>query len=263
MKIAINGAAGAMGCIVAATAAQWDDVEIVAALEYDGHPATGVDVGVLAGRGGIGVLVGTELIGDPHVLIDFSIPEAAMVRARECAERGVAVLICTTGLSAGQRAEIEQEIAARVPIIMTGNTSLGINLLLRLVVDAARALGEKFDIEVIESHHRRKVDSPSGTALALAHSMCKALGVEPDDALCHGRHGAVGPRPAGQIGMHAVRGGSIVGDHTVLFAGPGERIELAHRAEDRRVFANGALRAAQFLAASKAGLYTMQDVLEI
>jgi 4-hydroxy-tetrahydrodipicolinate reductase len=263
MKIAINGAAGAMGRMVTGVVADCDDIEIVAALEYDGHPAAGQDVGTLAGAEAVGVAIGTELIGEPDVLVDFSTPEAAMLRARECAERGVAVLICATGLSAEQRAGVERDIAARVPVIATGNTSLGINLLLRLVADAARALGPGFDVEIVESHHRRKVDAPSGTALALASSLCAALGVEPDDVLCHGRQGAVGPRATGQIGMHAVRGGSIVGDHTVLFAGPGERIELTHRAGDRRVFANGAVHAARFLAASAAGLYTMADVLDI
>jgi 4-hydroxy-tetrahydrodipicolinate reductase len=261
MRIAVNGAGGAMGKRVVAMLGQFPGCELVAALERPGHPDLGKDAGVLAGVTPTGVQVSTGLSGDPNVLIDFSAPDATMARAKECADRGIAVIVGTTGLSPDQVAQVRERIASKVPVLMAPNMSLGLNLLLRLVEDVARALSEGYDVEIVEAHHRRKKDAPSGTAMELARRICRALGRDTDSVLCYGRQGLPGPRKATEIGVHAVRGGDIVGDHTVLFAGDGERIELTHRVTSRDVFARGAIKAAIFLAGRRPGMYTMEDVL--
>ena len=261
MRIAVNGAAGAMGKRVIVAAVQSEDCDVVAALESPGHPDLAKDAGIGAGVEPLGIAISSELTGDPEVLVDFSVPAATLGRARECAEAGVAVLIGTTGLSAEQRSEIEDEVAARVPVLIAPNMSVGINALYDLVERAAEVLGQGYDVEVIEAHHRRKKDAPSGTAMELARRLCAALEREPETVLLYGRQGQVGQRTGQEIAVHAVRGGDIVGDHTVLFAGPGERIELTHRASSREVFARGAIRAARFLQGRAPGLYAMRDVL--
>jgi len=261
MRIAVNGAAGAMGKRVIALLKEFQGCELVAALERPGHPDMGKDAGVLAGLEPDGVQVSASMSGDPDVLIDFSSPGAAMERAIECAERGVAALVGTTGLTSEQVAEIKERVARRVPVLIAPNMSLGINLLFRLVEDVARALGEGYDVEIVETHHRRKKDAPSGTAMELARRICKALNRDPNAALSYGRQGLAGPRKPQEIGIHAVRGGDIVGDHTVMFMADGERIELTHRATNRDVFARGAIRAAVFLAGQRPGMYSMQDVV--
>jgi 4-hydroxy-tetrahydrodipicolinate reductase len=170
------------------------------------------------------------------------------------------ILIGTTGLDEGQRGQIEG-LADRVPVLIASNMSLGVNLMFRLAAEAATALSEGYDIEIIEAHHHRKKDAPSGTALTLAERICEALGRQPADALCYGRQGAVGARPQGEIGIHAVRAGDLVGEHTVILAGEGERLEITHRATSRDIFARGAIDAAAFLASRKAGSYSMRDVV--
>jgi len=261
MKIAINGAAGAMGKRIIHLATREEDCRIVGTLERPDHPALGRDAGTVAGLDPLGVVLSAGLEAEPDVLIDFSVPDSAVRRALHCAERGVAVLVCTTGLSAEQREVVEREVAARVPVIIASNTSLGVGLLLRLVAEVTRALGAGYDVEIVEAHHRRKKDSPSGTARELARRICEARGLDPEAVLRHGREGIVGARTADEIGIHAVRGGDIVGEHTVIFAAEGERMELTHRASSRDVFARGALRAARFLAGVRPGLYAMTDVL--
>ncbi len=260
MKIAVNGAAGTMGRRLIGAIIQADDCELVAALECAGHPRLGQDAGKLAGVGKLGVAMSSELDGGPDVLIDFSLPEGTMLRARECAERRVAMVIGTTGLSEEQRASIEADTATRVPVLVAPNMSVGVNLLFCLAELAAGALPAGYDVEIVESHHRRKVDAPSGTALELARRLCGALG-RSEDVLLHGRQGRVGRRTAEEIAIHAVRAGDIVGEHTVLFATEGERIELTHRASSRDVFARGALEAARFLLGKPPRLYSMADVL--
>ncbi len=260
MRIAVNGAAGAMGKRVIAVAVETEDCEVVAALESAGHPDVGKDAGTVAGVGPLGVAISSGLAAHAEVLVDFSAPAATVRRARECADAGIAMVIGTTGLSAEQRSEIE-ELASRIPVLAAPNMSVGVNLLYDLVEHAARVLGQGYDVEIIEAHHRRKKDAPSGTAMELARRLCAALGRDPDAALLYGRQGQVGQRTAEEIGVHAVRGGDIVGDHTVMFAGPGERIELTHRASSREVFARGAIRAARFLRDRDPGLYTMRDAL--
>lgn len=261
MKAAINGAAGAMGKRIVRLLANVPDRRLVCAMEREGHPDLGKDAGLLAGTDPVGVTIGTELVGDAQVLLDFSAPEATMARARECAGRGVALLVGTTGLSEDQAGELRDAIARRVPVLLTPNMSVGVNLLFRLAADVARALGEGYDVEIVEAHHRRKVDAPSGTAMEIARRVCEALGRDVQADLRHGRHGQCGPRTSREIGMHALRGGDVVGDHTVIFAGEGERVELTHKASSRDVFARGALRAAAFLIGRAPGLYSMEDVL--
>ncbi len=259
MRVAVSGAAGAMGLRVIALIAAAPDMELAAAIDRADHPDAGRDAGLLARVGELGVPLGAELTGEPDVAIDFSIPAATLALARQCAEKGVPLLIGTTGLPAETRSEIETDVASRVPVLIAANMSLGVNLLMRLVETAAKAL-PGYDVEIVEAHHRRKKDAPSGTAKELANRLLEALG-RGEEALIYGREGIVGARTGEEIAVHAVRGGDIVGDHTVLFAGDGERIELTHRASSRDVFAQGALRAARFLAEQQPGLYSMQDVL--
>ena len=261
MKAAVNGAAGAMGRRIISLLSDMPECRLVCALERADHPLLGQDAGVLAGTGTLGVPLTAKLGGEPDVLLDFSAPESTMARARECAAAGTAVVIGTTGLHKEQVARLTEEVATRVPLLITPNMSIGVNLLFRLAVDVARTLGDGYDIEIVEAHHRRKKDAPSGTAAELARRICEALGRDPAAVLRFGREGICGPRTPDEIGIHAVRGGDIVGDHTVIFAADGERVELVHKASSRDVFARGAIRAAMFLAGRKPGLYSMQDVL--
>jgi 4-hydroxy-tetrahydrodipicolinate reductase len=237
------------------------ECRLVCALERPNHPDLGAAAGGLAGAGDLGVTIQSDIEGSPDVLIDFSSPRGCMERAQECAENGIGMVVGTTGLSEDQEREIEQNLARDIAVLKAPNMGLGINLLFELVKNVAQALGEEFDVEIVESHHRRKKDAPSGTALKLADNACEALGWTPDTSIIYGREGLTGERPERQIAVHAVRGGDIVGEHTVLFAGEGERIELTHRASSRDLFARGAVRAARFVAQQPAGLYTMQDVL--
>jgi len=186
---------------------------------------------------------------------------AFLARAVECAELGTAVVVGTTGFSDEQRRTFEREVASKVPVLIAPNMSVGMNLLFELVAEVAGVLGEEYDIEIVEMHHRRKKDAPSGTALKLAERICERMSWHAGEVLLGGRHGMVGERPRRQLAVHAVRGGDVVGDHMVIFAGQGERIELIHRATSRDVFARGALRAARFLVGRPPGLYGMKDVL--
>ncbi|MFW6119120.1 MAG: 4-hydroxy-tetrahydrodipicolinate reductase [Planctomycetota bacterium] len=260
MRVAVNGASGAMGKRVIADIADSDDCQLVCALERDDHPSMGIDAGAIAGVGKLGLDVTSELQGEPEILIDFSEPDSTLERAAECAREGVALVIGTTGLSEEQAQRIEEEIAAEVPVLMASNMSLGVNLLFRLAEWVAGALPEGYDVEIVEAHHRRKKDAPSGTARELGHRICEGSGRDEDAVIARG-HGMVGPRGPDEIAIHAVRGGDIVGEHTVIFAGEGERLELTHRASSRDLFARGALQAARFVHKQPAGLYSMQDVI--
>lgn len=261
MNVAVNGAAGAMGRRVVSLVSQASQCRLVCALERAGHPALGQDAGVLVGAGALGIRLGVDLCGAPDVLIDFSAPESTMERARQCAAAGVAFVTGTTGLTEAELAELRDDVATRVPLLAAPNMSIGVNLLFRLAAEVARALGDGYDIEIVEAHHRRKKDAPSGTAAELARRICAELERDPAVVLRHGREGLCGPRTPEEIGIHAVRGGDIVGDHTVIFAAEGERVELVHKASSRDVFARGAVRAAVFLAGREPGVYSMQDVL--
>ena len=258
MRIGINGACGRMGTRLLALAGDDPSWEIAAALEHPNHPDLGRDAGLAAGLGEIGVTLAAELPAEVEVLVDFSAPEATMVRLAECRREGVPMVVGTTGLSEAQQAELA---AAEIPVLLSANMSLGVNLLREIAPSVAQALGDDFDIEIVESHHRFKKDAPSGTALMLGRAIAEALGRDLKAEAVHGREGAVGERPRREIGFHAIRAGDIVGEHTVVFGGLGERIELRHVAHSRDTFARGALRAARFLVSQPPGLYSMKDVL--
>jgi len=255
MKVAIAGAAGRMGQALIEAVRAERELQFSAGLEAKGNPAVGRQVD--------GVAITSELdaaLRAADLLIDFTRPEATLAHVRACRGQAKRMVIGTTGFSAAQKKEIE-EAATAIPIVMAANFAVGVNALYKLAESAARILGEGYDVEIIEAHHRQKVDAPSGTALQLGRVVAQALGRDLAKSAAHGRHGEPGARPAGEIGFHAVRGGDIVGEHTVLFAGIGERLELTVRSQSRATYAGGAVRAARWLASRKAGLYDMYDVL--
>ncbi len=260
LRIAIPGAAGRMGRILVRVIAESDSLQLGVATEREGSPAIGQDAGLLAGVAPLGVRVQTASASlDADVLIDFSAPGATAELVARAAEARVAAVIGTTGLGEAERAAIERA-SEEIPIVFAANMSLGVNVMFGLLRQAARILGDDYDVEIVEAHHRLKKDAPSGTALAMAGVLMDALERHPQD-LVYGRKGDVGARTPREIGIHAVRGGDIVGDHTVSFNGMGERLELVHRASSRETFARGALRAAEWLRDRDPGLYDMQDVL--
>ncbi len=263
MKVGIAGCAGRMGRTNLREVLETPGVELAGGVERPGHEAVGRDLGELAGLDPVGLVAGEDfaaLAGTSEVIIEFSTPEATLEHARICAARGCAHVIGTTGLSPAQEEELRQ-LAQRIPVLWAPNMSQGVNLLLVLVEQVARALDAGFDIEVLEMHHRHKVDAPSGTALALGRAAARGRGIAFEDHRIATRWGQTGPRPEGPIGFAVLRGGDVVGDHSVIFAGAGERIELTHRAGDRRIYARGAVRAARWLAGRAPGLYDMADVL--
>lgn len=239
------------------------DARLVAALEKSGHAELGTDAGRLAGLVPLGVPLSADLeeaIAKAEALIDFTAPAATLALARAASRRKRILVIGTTGLTQAERAELAA-CAIRSPIVHAANMSVGVNLLLGLTRKVAGTLGSDYDIEILEMHHRGKVDAPSGTALALGKAAAQARGVVFEDVRAPSREGATGARKSGAIGFASLRGGDVVGDHTVIFAGSGERIELTHRASDRRIYAQGALRAALWAKDKAPGLYSMQDVL--
>ena len=258
-KIAITGAAGRMGRRIAALALADEKFQVVSAMEMPRHEAMGADVGTLCGAGACGLSVSETLQGAPDVIIDFSVPEGTLQWLDAARERETAIVIGTTALTESQLAEVA-DAAAGIPIVQAPNFSVGVNLLFRLAGEIARTLGPDYDVEIVEAHHRFKKDAPSGTALGLARSICEATGRTMPDCLVHGRSGR-SPRTSGEIGMHALRIGDNVGEHTVQFGNLGETVSIAHAAHTRDTFARGALRAAEWAAGRKPGLYSMQDVL--
>jgi 4-hydroxy-tetrahydrodipicolinate reductase len=267
MKIVIAGAGGRMGkalirCIQSGVV---PGVELAGAVDLWDCPDLGRDAGLSAGAGETGVKIGADLaavVPGADAVIDFTGHNGTAGNTPRCAEWGRALIVGTTGLNDDEK-KVINEAARRIPIVMAPNMSLGVNLLFRLVEEAASILRDKgYDIEIVERHHRRKKDSPSGTAIGLGEAAARGAGWNLGDVAVHGREGmAPGDRPATQIGFHAVRGGDFVGDHTVIFASDGESVELSHRATSRDTFAIGALRAALWTAGRKPGLYTMRDVL--
>ena len=256
-----------MGHTILGLADQNSQFEIVGALEnasnhLQGKPLTEAVPGINPQNKTLVTPALSKVAVKPQVLIDFTQPEATMAYLKEAQTMGVGLVIGTTGCSDAQKTEI-REAAKKIPIMMASNMSLGMNLLFALVEEAAAKLGQAYDVEIIEAHHHFKKDAPSGSALSLGESVARAWKVNLKDVATHGRAGIVGERKSGTIGFHAVRGGDIVGDHTVLYAGPGERLELTHVAHSRESFAQGALKAALFLADKKSGFYDMHDVLGI
>lgn len=262
-RIGITGAAGRMGrCLIEACQTQ-PDIRLCAALEWPQSPAIGKDVGQLAGLDTSGVMVGHDLgalLDSFDVLVDFSRPEASLAYLERCRSAGKKMVIGTTGFDAAGKQHIAA--AARdTAIVFAPNMSVGVNLCFKLLDIAARVLGEQADVEIVEAHHRHKVDAPSGTALRMGEVVAAALGRDLTTAAVYGRQGMTGARDSKTIGFSTIRGGDIVGDHTVLFAGIGERVEITHKASNRMTFALGALRAALWLQGQKKGLFDMQDVL--
>lgn len=262
LAVAVAGASGRMGRMLIEAVMQADDCRLAGALDVDGSPALGQDAAAFLGHTS-GVRVTSELrqgLAAARVLIDFTRPEGTLKHLALCRELGVAAVVGTTGFSSEQKQQVEQ-MARDTAIVMAPNMSAGVNVMLKLLDMAARALHQGYDIEIIEAHHRHKVDAPSGTALQMGEVMARALGRDLAQCAVYRREGVTGERQPATIGFASVRGGDIVGDHTVLFAGTGERIEITHRSASRATYAQGSLRAARFLAGKTKGLFNMQDVL--
>jgi 4-hydroxy-tetrahydrodipicolinate reductase len=262
MRIAIAGSAGRMGRTLIEAVQNAEDMQLAAALEQPGSPFLGKDAGELVGAPcGIAITADFDAaLASADCLIDFTRPAGTLAHLAACHKRGVSMVIGTTGLEAEQKLLI-QDASHSIPIVFAPNMGVGVNLVFKLLDVAARVLSQGYDIEVIEAHHRHKVDAPSGTALRMGEVVAEALGRNLGQCAIYGREGVTGERDPSTIGFATVRGGDIVGDHTVLFAGTGERVEITHKASSRMSFALGALRAARFLKDRKKGLFDMQDVL--
>jgi 4-hydroxy-tetrahydrodipicolinate reductase len=262
IKIAIAGSSGRMGRILLESVFQSDDLALHAALEHSSSALLGRDAGELFGTA-CGVKVSADVaaaLQGADVLIDFTRPEGTLHHLDICRKLGVNMVIGTTGFNAQQKAQLGAA-AQHIGIVFAPNMSVGVNLVFKLLETASRVLAHGYDIEIIEAHHRHKVDAPSGTALGMGEVIAKTLGRDLAQCAVYGREGVTGERDPSTIGFATVRGGDIVGDHTVMFAGTGERIEITHKASSRATFALGALRAARFLKENPAGMYDMQDVL--
>lgn len=262
LKVVIAGCSGRMGHALLESVFTDPALVLHGALDRADNPQSGHDAGEQFGR-----LIGVKVTADVEtalqgadVLVDFTRPEASMQYLDACQKAGVSLVIGTTGFSAEQKTAIEAA-SKNIPIVFAPNMSVGVTLLINLVEQAAKVLKDGYDIEVVEMHHRHKVDAPSGTALRLGEAAAKGIGQDLKDCAVYAREGVTGEREAGTIGFATLRGGDVVGDHTVMFAGVGERVEITHKASSRATFAVGALRAAKFLADKKTGLYDMQDVL--
>jgi 4-hydroxy-tetrahydrodipicolinate reductase len=257
--LAITGAAGRMGQRLVALAKQSSDLQVLAALERPDSPNLTRDAGEVSGIGPIGVPITADLRATPQVLIDFTAPAAMRNWLKTCRDRKIAMVIGTTGLQPSDHSAID-EAAIEIPILQAPNMSLGVNVLFKIAAQVAALLGDDYDKEIVELHHRFKKDAPSGTAMGIAEAILKSMN-KPKSALVYDRHGDDVVRQRGDIGMHALRVGDEVGKHTVHFASLGERLELTHTATNRDTFAHGALKAAQWLATQKAGRYSMADML--
>jgi len=263
LGIIVCGAGGRMGGAVIRAVQQSAAVKLVAAIDRAGSQRTGKDAGELSGAGNIGIPVSNRI--DPalmpdSVIIDFTSPEASLGYLKEAAKHRIPIVVATTGFDAKQLSAIKR-LASRTPTLLSANTSLGVNVLVSLLGKAAKMLGDDYDVEIVEAHHRFKKDAPSGTALALGRSVANALNRDLDKVGINGRKGMVGARGKKEIALLSVRAGDIVGEHTVIFGGIGERLEFIHRAQSRDTFAHGAIRAARWLAGKKPGLYGMVDML--
>ncbi len=262
VKVVIVGSSGRMGQTLIEGVLADQALQLHAAIDHASSPSIGRDAGEMHGQK-TGVLISSDIhlaLQGADVLIDFTRPEPSLEYLAACQQAGVAMVIGTTGFSALQKQRIQQA-AQNIGVVFAPNMSVGVNLLINLVKAAAKTLSDGYDIEIIEAHHRHKVDAPSGTALRLGEAAAEALGRDLNQVSVYGREGVTGERDANTIGFATVRGGDVVGDHTVLFAGIGERIELTHKASSRATFALGALRAAKFLKGKTSGLYDMHDVL--
>jgi 4-hydroxy-tetrahydrodipicolinate reductase len=263
LRLVVPGAAGKMGRMILKVISETPSTELVAAIERQASPLLGQDAGTVAGLQPLGVALRGDLddaLAQADAIIDFTAPAATAWTVSRAAEHEVAMVIGTTGLGEAEKRAI-WHAAERIPIVLSANMSLGVNVLFGLLAQAAAALGKDYDVEIVELHHRLKKDAPSGTALAMANVLAEALGRDLGKDARYGRQGDVGARTPDEIAVLAVRGGDIVGEHTAYFCGMGERLEITHRASSRETFARGAVRAAEWLRDRDPGLYDMQDVL--
>jgi 4-hydroxy-tetrahydrodipicolinate reductase len=263
VRIAVAGAAGRMGSRITALSKEYDGLQLGGAFGRKGHKDTGKDVGIIAGIGDTGVKLADSLeavIDNVDIVISFTTVEASLEHLRFASSKGKGMVIGTTGFTKDKLKEVS-ELTKKVPCVMASNMSMGVNLLLKVLQDIARVLGDGYDVEIVEAHHRMKKDAPSGTALKMAQVIADALNRNLDDVAVYARKGIIGERKPKEIGIQTIRAGDIVGEHTVIFGGLGERIEVVHKVSSRDTFARGALRAALWVYGKPAGLYDMQDVL--
>ena len=263
VRIAVAGAAGRMGSRISALSKEYEGLQLAGAFERKGHKDAGRDVGAIAGIGDTGVKLADSpeaVIDNVDVVISFTTVEASLEHLRLASSKGKAMVIGTTGFTKDDIKQVA-ELTKKIPCVMASNMSMGVNLLLKVLQDIARALGDGYDVEIVEAHHRMKKDAPSGTALKMAQVIAEALNRDLDDVAVYARKGIIGERKPKEIGIQTVRAGDIVGEHTVIFGGLGERIEVAHKVSSRDTFARGALRAASWVYGKAPGIYDMQDVL--
>lgn len=272
IRVAVTGCAGNMGSKIVRTVQQQDNMEVVLGVEMPASPLAGKDLGEQIGLGKIGVpIIASEDLADalqeykPDVLVDFTIAQAAVTTVKTCAQNKVNVVVGTTGISDEQLAEMNTAIVDNgIKAVISPNMATGVNVFFEIVGQVAKILGEDYDVEIIEAHHHNKQDAPSGTAKKAAEVVAENLNLSLKENACYGREGMVGKRPENEIGIHAVRGGDIVGDHTVMFAGDGERIEVIHRASTRQAFVNGVIRAINYLMSKQdKPVADMKDVLDL
>jgi 4-hydroxy-tetrahydrodipicolinate reductase len=263
VRIAIAGAAGRMGSRITALSREYDGLQLAGAFERKGHKDTGKDIGIITGVGETGVKLADSpeaVIDNVDLIISFTTVEASLEHLRIASSKGKAMVIGTTGFTKDNLKEVA-ELTKKSPCVMASNMSMGVNLLLKVLQDIAKVLGDAYDVEIVEAHHRMKKDAPSGTALKMAQVIADALNRNLDDVAVYARKGIIGERKPKEIGIQTLRAGDIVGEHTVIFGGLGERIEVVHKVSSRDTFARGALRAALWVYGKPAGLYDMQDVL--
>jgi 4-hydroxy-tetrahydrodipicolinate reductase len=263
IKIAVCGAAGRMGQRIINAVIEAEGVQLSGALERPGHPQAGQDVGLVAGCGALGVNISDDLntvVAGCDVLIDFTSPKVSLKNLEVCALKRKSIVIGSTGFTPEERA-LAVELSRDIPAVLAPNMSVGVNVCLKVLKDVAKTLGDDFDVEIVELHHNKKKDSPSGTAVRMGEVVAEALGRDYNKVANYHREGICGERTKAEIGMQTVRGGDIIGEHTVYFIGQGERIEISHRAMTRDMFSRGSVRAAKWVVGQKPGLYDMQDVL--
>lgn len=265
VRVAVTGAAGRMGRRILHFLNQAEDMKIVGATEIQGHPALGTDAGAVSGEGEIGVLITSDLSessAEADVIIDFTAPTATLQYAEFAAANGKSMVIGTTGFTEDERRKLLQ-LTGSFPCVFAPNMSIGVNVMFEVTKKLASVLGDEYDVEIVEAHHKHKEDSPSGTALRLGEAAAEGLGWDFPSVARYERHGRIGERGDREIGLQTIRGGDTIGEHTVIFFGEGERIELIHRATTRDNFAKGAVRAVKWIYGKPPGLYTMKDVLEL
>ena len=263
INVAVTGVAGRMGMAIVNAVQSNGNIRLAGALEREGSPMVGHDAGEVAGTGHASIRVTDDrsvAFGDVDVIIDFTAPDATIKNIEEAARLSKAIVVGTTGFSHQQR-DYMKDLSRNVRLVLAPNMSVGVNLLFKLVHDAASKVGNDYDIEIVEAHHRNKKDAPSGTAIRISEVVADAVGRNLEEVAVYERKGIIGERGPGEIGIQTIRAGDIVGDHTVMFCGPGERIEITHKASSRQTFAVGAVKAALWLADKENGIYDMQDVL--